>query len=56
MVFTKIKTKRQRPVKSITKLYRRLHEFRVGWESKKGGTRGSLRLARKQQHTLFPTT
>jgi len=49
-----VKTKKTKTVKPITLLYRRLHEFRLGWEGL-GGTRGTLRRARKVQGTLFPT-
>lgn len=39
---------------SKTETYQGLKAFREGWEAR-GGTRGTLRKARKAQGTLFPT-
>jgi len=36
-----------------TQYYDALHQFRLKWGAK-GGTRRTLRQARKQQRTLFP--
>lgn len=46
----KIKNRRVNP---ITFYYERLRAFREAWEAN-GGTRGTLRQARKQEKTLFP--
>lgn len=52
-MFTK-KT-RNRRVNPKTPFYERLRVFRKQWEAA-GGTRGTLRKARKAGRTLFPPT
>lgn len=50
----KIKTKKTRELSSTHKHYVALNQFRLQWEEE-GGTRGTLRSARKAQRTLYPT-
>ena len=45
---------RNRPISHMHAAYTRLRNFRISWEAG-GGTRGTLRKARKEQRTLFPT-
>ena len=49
------KVKRCRKVNPIHATYQKLQEFRKAWEAN-GGTRGSLRIARRAQGTLFPVS
>jgi hypothetical protein len=44
---------RSRPVSPKHSFYEKLRKFRETWESN-GGTRGTLRKARKAQRTLYP--
>lgn len=52
MILT-IKRRRTRRKSPKHTLYLKLHEFRLDWEAK-GGTRGTLRRARKVGCNLFP--
>lgn len=52
MLFEKIK-RRNRRVSPKHKFYEKLRAFRENWEAA-GGTRGTLRKARKAARTLFP--
>ena len=47
------KVKRAKNAKPIHATYQKLEAFRAEWESN-GGTRGTLRQARRAQGTLFP--
>ncbi len=51
--FSTSKRKRNRAISHKHSFYEKLRKFRETWEAA-GGTRGTLRKARKAQGTLFP--